>query len=187
MLFYTKEVKNMKRVKRLVALMLSFTMVFAFSTTAFASEPNMVIPDEREYLIVNGTDIVYVGEDYENPDTGEYVYWNESRGVDKSFSFKIRYSVTSSKFTVHSDKVRVSADAEVEDLNGNIVNGYDGHLYTVSIVGWYSRNLQFSVGSKQSGTISGLDKRGSYKVTITNNDYLTDTRYLVGSGTVSTL
>lgn len=104
----------MKRVKRLVALMLSFTMVFAFSTTAFASEPNMVIPDEREYLIVNGTDIVYVGEDYENPDTGEYVHWNESRGVDKSFSFKIRYSVTSSKFTVHSDKVRVSADAEVD-------------------------------------------------------------------------
>lgn len=63
----------MKRVKKLVALMLSFAMVFASSTTAFASEANMVIPDEREYLIVNGTDIVYVGEDYENSDTGEYV------------------------------------------------------------------------------------------------------------------
>ncbi len=177
----------MKRVKKLVALMLSFTMVFAFSTTAFAFESDMMIPDEREYLIVNGTDIVYDGEDYENPDTGEYIHWNESRGIDKSFSFKIRYSVTSSKFTVHSDKVRVSAEAEVEDLYGNIVNGYDGHLYTVSIVGLYSKNLQFSVGSKQSGKISGLDNGGSYKITITNNGKLTDTRYLVGSGNVSTL
>lgn len=67
----------MKRVKKLVALMLSFTMVFAFSTTAFAFESDMMIPDEREYLIVNGTDIVYDGEDYENPDTGEYIHWNE--------------------------------------------------------------------------------------------------------------
>lgn len=88
---------------------------------------------------------------------------------------------------MHSDKVLVSADAEVEDLYGNRVSGYDGHLYTVSIVGWYSRNLQFSVGNEQAGTISGLDNGGSYKVTITNNDYLMDTRYLVGSGTVSTL
>lgn len=88
---------------------------------------------------------------------------------------------------MHSDKVRVSAEAEVEDLYGNIVNGYDGHLYTVSIVGLYSKNLQFSVGSKQSGKISGLDNGGSYKITITNNGKLTDTRYLVGSGNVSTL
>lgn len=177
----------MRKFKRLVALVMSFAMVFACSTTAFASN-NEVIPDEREYLIVNGTDIVYVGEDYENPDTGEYVHWNENaRGVDKSFSFKIRYSVTSSKFTVHSSKVLVSSNAHVEDLYGNWVSGYNGHLYTVSIVGWYSRNLQFSVGNSQSGTIDGLDNGGSYKVTITNNDYLDDTKYLVGSGTVSTL
>ncbi len=81
----------------------------------------------------------------------------------------------------------VSADAEVQDLDGNVVSGYEGHLYTVSIVGWYSRNLQFSVGYEQSGTISGLDNGGSYKVTIINNDYLSDTRYLVGSGTILSL
>ncbi len=180
----------MKKVKKLVVMVLSFVIVFAFSTPAFASETRMVIPDEREYLVVNGTDIVYVGEDYENPDTGEYIHWNQSRSnsnIDKSFEFKIRYSVTSSKFTVHSDKVLVSADAEVQDLDGNVVSGYEGHLYTVSIVGWYSRNLQFSVGYEQSGTISGLDNGGSYKVTIINNDYLSDTRYLVGSGTILSL
>lgn len=177
----------MKRLKKSVAMMLSFVMMLMFSTKAFAAEQSLVIPDTREYLVVNGTDIVYVGEDYENPITGEYIHWNASRGVDKSFSFKIRYSVTSSKFTVHSEKVLVSADAHVEDLNGNTVSGYKGHLYTVSIDGVYSRNLQFSVGSTQSGTIRGLSNGGSYKVIITNNDYLSDTRYLVGSGTVSTL
>ena len=61
-------------------------------------------------LIVNGTDIVRVGEDYENPETGEYVRWDkDAKGVDKTFSFKIRYSVSSSKFTVHSTKVSVKA------------------------------------------------------------------------------
>lgn len=178
---------NFKRTRKMVAFVLSLVMVFAFSSTTFAAEPE-VLQDDRAYLVVNGEDIVYVGENYENPDTGEYVHWNQdARGVDKSFSFKIRYSVTSSKFTVHSEKVLVTSDAHVEDLYGNYVGGYDGHLYTVSIVGWYSRNLQFSVGNEQSGTITGLDNGGSYKVQITNNDYLSDTRYLVGSGTVSTL
>lgn len=178
---------SMKKTRKLVALLLSFAMLFAFTTTASAAEPE-VLQDEREYLVVNGEDIVHVGEDYENPDTGEYVHWNaNARGVDKSFSFKIRYSITSSSFTVHSSKVLVSSNAHVEDLYGNWVSGFNGHLYTVSIVGWYARNLQFSVGSSQSGTVSGLDNGGSYKVQITNNDYLSDTRYLVGSGTVSTL
>ena len=53
-----------------------------------AAEPE-VLPDDREYLVVNGTDIVRVGEDYENPETGEYVRWDkDARGVDKTFSFK---------------------------------------------------------------------------------------------------
>ena len=174
--------------KKIMAMILAAITVLAMSTTAFADERNVVEPDERKYLIVNGSDIVYVGEDYENPDTGEYVHWDsKARGTDKTFSFKVRYSVTSSNFTVHSTKVLVSADAKVEDLYGNIVSGYNGHLYTVSLVGLYSRNLQFSVGNAQSGTISGLNKGESYKVTITNNDYLSDTRYLVGSGQVDTL
>lgn len=174
-----------KKVKRAVGLLSSLAMAFAITMTSFAAEPK-VLQDEREYLIVNGNDIVYVGDDYENPDTGEYIHWNtDARGIDKSFSFKIRYSVTSSSFTVNSSTVYVSSDAHVEDLYGNTVSGYDGHEYTVSIVGLYNRNLQFSVGGTQSGTITGLNDGGSYKVQITNNDYLSDTLYLVGSGTVS--
>lgn len=81
----------------------------------------------------------------------------------------------------------MSANAHVEDLYENTVSGYSGHLYSVSLVGLYSRNLQFSVGKAQSGTITGLSDGGSYKVQIINNDYLPDNRYLVGSGSVSTL
>ena len=174
-----------KKAKKITGLLLSLVMAFAITMTSFAAEAK-VLQNEREYLIVNGKDIVYVGDDYKNPDTGEYIHWNtDTRGIDKSFSFKIRYSVTSSSFTVNSSTVYVSADAHVEDLNGNTVNGYDGHEYTVSIVGLYNRNLQFSVGGTQSGTITGLNDGGSYKVQITNNDYLSDNLYLVGDGTVS--
>lgn len=177
----------MKRTKKIMSLILSVVMLMAFSTSVLAAEPE-VLPDDREYLVVNGTDIVRVGEDYENPETGEYVRWDkDARGVDKTFSFKIRYSISSSKFTVHSSKVSVKANAHIEDLKGNTVSGYKGHKYTVSIVGVYARNLQFAVQGKQSGTVSGLKKNGSYKVTITNNDYLDATKNLVGSGSVSTL
>lgn len=174
--------------KKVIGFVLSLIMVFSFSTTAFAaeSEDQQVQQDEREFLVVNGEDIVYVGEDYENPFTGEYIHWNKTRGTDKSFSFEIRYSITSSSFTVHSTKVKVSASASIVDLAGNTVSGFSGHKYTVSICGWYNRNLQFAVGGTQSGTVSGLENGGSYKVQITNNDYLNSNRNLSGSGTIKT-
>lgn len=174
------------KIRRMVAFLLSVVLSFAFTTTVFAAEPE-VTSDNREYLIVNGTDIVYVGDEYENPATGEYIHWNSyGRGTDKYFEFKIQYSISSSKFTVHSSKVRVSANAQVVDTYNRPVSGYNGHLYTVSLVGLYNRNLQFSVGKTQSGTITGLNNGGSYKVQITNNDYVPNSRYLLGSGTVET-
>ncbi|XCP85791.1 hypothetical protein ABXS75_03035 [Roseburia hominis] len=160
-------------------------MMLSLPTTVSAAETNTnVSPDNREYLIVNGEDIVYVGEDYENPDTGEYIRWHNTRGTDKHFSFRISYSVTSSSFKINGTKVKVTANAEVQNLQEVTQSGYDGHLYTVSIIGIVNRNLQFSVGGTQSGTITGLQKGGSYKVKITNNDYLDATKKLVGSGTV---
>ena len=53
----------MKRTKKIISLVLSFVMMMAFSTSVFAAESE-VVPDDREYLVVNGTDIVRVGEDY---------------------------------------------------------------------------------------------------------------------------
>ena len=48
-------------------MLLSMVMLFSFSMTVSAQE-NEVEQDDRTYLIVNGEDIVYVGEDYENPE-----------------------------------------------------------------------------------------------------------------------
>ena len=175
----------MKRIKKLICFLLTAIMMFSLSATVSAAEmATNVSPDNREYLIVNGEDIVYVGEDYENPDTGEYVRWHDTKGTDKTFSFKIRYSVTSSSFKLNGTKAKITANAEVRNLQGVKQSGYNGHLYTVSLVGVYSRNLQFSVGGTQSGTVTGLKKGGSYKVQITNNDYLDATKNLVGSGSV---
>lgn len=49
----------MKRTKKIMSLILSVVMLMAFSTSVLAAEPE-VLPDDREYLVVNGTDIVRV-------------------------------------------------------------------------------------------------------------------------------
>lgn len=177
--------KKQKKFRGMMTLLLALMMVFACTTTTLAAELNNIAQDGREYLIVNGTDIVYVGEDYQNPETGEYIYWkNNARGVDKEFSFKVRWSVTSSNFTVSSEKVRVTADASVVDYADVPQSGYEGHLYTVTISGVYSRDLQFDIGGIETGTINNLVKGGTYRVTITNNDFLEDGRFLYGDGKI---
>ena len=139
----------MKRTKKIMSLILSVVMLMAFSTSVLAAEPE-VLPDDREYLVVNGTDIVRVGEDYENPETGEYVRWDkDARGVDKNL-FHLKsvtlFHLQNLQYIVA--KVSVKANAHIEDLKGNTVSGYKGHKYTVSIVGVYARNLQFAVQGK---------------------------------------
>ncbi len=69
--------------KKLLGLALSFIMILSFATSSFAAEQD-IVQDDRDYLIVNGTDIVYVGEDYENPDTNEYIHWSkDEKGLIK--------------------------------------------------------------------------------------------------------
>lgn len=177
----------MKRTKRVMSVLLVTVMVLGMSMSAYAAEKEDILPEKGDYVLVNGTEIVYVGEDYENPETGEYIRWSNSRGTDKKFTFRIQYSVTSSKFKVNGDKVKVTANAHIEDRNFKTVDGYDGHLYSVSLNGIYSRTLQFSVGSTQSGTIDGLKNGGKYSVTIINNDYLDVDKYLVGDGKIESL
>ena len=174
----------MIRTKNIASLVLSVIMLMVFSTSVLADEPDAV-PDNREYIVVNGTDRVRVGEDYKNSETGEYIRWDKNaRKADKTFSFKIRYSISTSKFEVKSSTVSVKSDAHIEDYRGNVVNG-KGHKYTISIIGVLTRNLKFAVQGTQKGTVTGLKKGGKYKVTITNNDYLDNTKYLVGNGSVS--
>lgn len=176
----------MKKLKKVMSILFIGVFVILSSNSVFASSQTTE-KNDKAFVIVNGQEIVYEGEDYDNPNTGEYIHWTGERSVDKNFTFKIRYSVQSSKFTVHSSKVLIRSNAHIENVYGNVLSGYNGHLYQVTIDGFYSRALQFSVGSSQSGTIKGLKNGGSYRVTIINNDYLDGNKYLVGSGSVSTL
>lgn len=174
----------MKEFKKVISILLIGVFVIFSSNSVFAAN-QITDKKDKAFVIVNGQEIVYEGENYDNPNTGEYIHWTGERSADKNFTFKIRYSVQSSKFTVHSSKVLIKSNAHIENVHGNVLSGYNGHLYQVTIDGFYSRALQFSVGSSQSGTIKGLKKGGSYRVTIINNDYLDGSKYLVGSGSVS--
>ena len=176
--------RNFTRIKRMLSLLIACAMFFSLSVNSFAATS----ADEEPYFIINGDTVVRMNENYENTETGEYFRWTTNTNVRgtiaKGFEFKIRYSVTSSKFTVDSSTVTVSSSAQVQDKYGYNQSGYSGHGYQIKITGVYSRNLYFSVGGTESGTISDLKSGGSYTVTIINNDYLEYNYYLVGSGSI---
>lgn len=138
---------------------------------------------DEPYVVINNTEIVRVGENYYNEETGEYLIWGKERGLDKSFKFKIRYSITSDSFAVNGSSVTISTSAAVTYDNDD-VSGYDGFKYYVYLDGIWSRKLSFAVGGTESGKISGLVKGGKYKVSITTGGELPDNYYLQGNGTV---
>ena len=133
----------MKKVLRKMGVVLMImTMFFNYSSTVVMAS-QMEVP----YFIINSEEIVYYGVDFENSETGEYFYWSKERGVDKSFSFKVRSSVTSSKFTVNGSKVTVKSSANIVDegyynQTGKTYDG-DGFPYTVSLTGIFTRTLNF--------------------------------------------
>lgn len=168
------------------------SIIFGGTPVVYASEnPLISCGSEKEknvrksYLVVNGTQIVNEGEDYENEATGEYIHWIDTRGVDKKFTFKIRYSITSKSFTINGTSVTVKASAYLTDDADNPLS-CDDFKYSVSINGVYSRKLNFNIGGTQTGTISGLKKGGSYTVTISTGESMPGDGYgyLQGSGTI---
>lgn len=174
-------------------LCISFICIFAllFSIGGVKQEVNAAtlnLEDNSGYYIVNGNTRIPMYQDYDNPDTGEYFHWmiskTRSGQVIKTFSYKIRWSVTSSKFTVDSSKVKITSNAHIEDEYGTVFSGNDGHKYEVSIVGILTRNLKFSIGENESGTVSGLQKGGNYTIRITNESAVSASNYLTGSGQV---
>lgn len=155
----------------------------------------MVDNGSGDNFLVNGITKVPIYQDYENPETGEYIHWKREAnsrslksaksGVVKEFTFKIRFSITSSAFTVNSSKVKVTTDAWIEDYTGHVSNSNNtGHRYAVSLDGFGGGGVELALGTKQSGKISGLRKGGQYRVTIVNRDALSDSNYLSGSGSI---
>lgn len=177
-----------RKIKVIFSFLLACILTFALSSSAFAAES----VQEPVYFIINDKVVISYGENYYNPETGEYFIWTtdpntRSSSVAKHFTYKIAHSVTSSKFTVNSSKVRITSSAVVTGGNGVPLPGFDGTRYTVSLTGIYSRTLNFYVDGTETGTISGLVNGGSYSVRIAVQEYLPTypaQHYLEGSGDV---
>ena len=183
--------QNEKKRKRVFALLTLCVLIISMSGNVFAAEP---VDEEMPYFIINGEVIVNYGENYINEETGEYFIWHTNpneRSIAKSFSFKVRYGITSSKFTIDSSSVEISCNANVVNDAGDIISGFNGTPYTVQLTGIFTRKLEFSVGGTQTGTISGLSKGGNYSVgvSVDSDDLPTYpfTHYLEGTGTVKNL
>lgn len=147
-----------------------------------------IIPKDQECFVVNDTEIVRPGENYENTNTGEYFRWEtgSARSAQKKFSFKIRYTIKSSSFTINASQAKLSVNAHVKTDSGTTVSGYNGHLYSVSLLHAVStKTIQCSVGYAHTGTFTGLSKGKSYYVYVVNNDELPATKFLVGNGSIS--
>ena len=173
----------MRKMTKILSLVTMVVMLF--SITANAAQNEQPEDQKNNYVILNGETAVYEGQDWENPETGEYFRWSNTRGVDKSFSFKIRNSVESSKFTVSGSSVTITCYAAVKNSQGVIVPGYENHRYRVELKGIFSRALDFRAQRNASGSISGLVNGGSYSVKITNMDSISSSvHYLVGEGRV---
>lgn len=84
---------------------------------------------------------------------------------------------------VNGTSAKVTASACLTDQADDPLN-YDNFKYTVSINGVYSRKLNFNIGGTQSGTISGLQKGGTYTVTISTGESVPGNGYLQGSGKI---
>lgn len=177
----------MRKKKRIFAALLSMVLMLLSTGNVFAAEATP--SEDIQYFVINDEIVVPEGQDYENPETGEYFRWKTSvnaRGaIVKEFEFMVRYSVTSSSFKVGSTKVEVESSAYVGySDNDSAAGNYNGHVYRVEIVGWLTRSLSFEVGGDETGIITGLQDGGSYKVRIANEDYLESPLYLIGGGTV---
>ena len=92
-----------------------------------------IIPKDQECFVVNDTEIVRPGENYENTNTGEYFRWEtgSARSAQKKFSFKIRYTIKSSSFTINASQAKLSVNAHVKTDSGTTVSGYNGDRKSV--------------------------------------------------------
>lgn len=182
---------KMKLMKSVMSLIMAVVLLFGAGAETNAAELSK--QNDDDCFIINGNIKVPMYTDYYNPETGEYLRWKDtvdSKGtIAKTFEFRIRYSVTSAKFTISSTSVYVNSSAWYEDGAGNPHMGDDGHRYTIDVYGGFvDRSIQCDIGGTESGTLSGFTSGNKYRVRITNNDDLPySTYYLGGVGTITNM
>ena len=111
--------------------------------------------------------------------------------TDKSFTFQIRFSVTSAAFDLSHSTAKISASAKVINYEtGYTQSGYGDHEWSVNLFSTAflgkSVTVNGTVDSGVYGTSTGWNTSQDHKVTIINNDYLPATLRLKGSGTIKT-
>ncbi len=182
---------KMKLMKSVMSLIMAVALLFGAGVETNAAELSK--QNDDDCFIINGNIKVPMYTDYYNPETGEYLRWKDtvdSKGtIAKTFEFRIRYSVTSAKFTISSTSVYVDSSAWYENAAGNPVSGGDGHRYTIDVFATFvGDSLQCDIGGTESGTLTGFTSGNQYRVRITNNDALPySTYYLVGVGTITNM
>ena len=176
-------------IKKASLCTVAFVLACIQMTTASAVDTSEN-PDLSSETVDSGL-VIVDGQDWENPETGEYFRWLDevptTRGtIAKEFEFKIRTSVLSSGFSINSTAVDIYANAKVRNGETNkVLPGYDDAVFSVTLIRvLWSKTISGTVGDGLSGSISGLTSGTNHQIRITNKDRLPDGYYLVGDGTV---
>lgn len=178
------------RLKRLFAFIMISVLVLGTQTLSSNAMELERFKENDGYIVLNDSVILPIGQNYDNPMTGEYFHWEytlDSQGpVLKTFSFKIQHSITSTSFTSLTSRVTINTSAHIEDYWGTVsTEDNTGHRYTVDLINKNTcKSIQYAIGRCSTGIITGLNAGTQYKVRITNNDSVADLNYLTGHGSI---
>ncbi len=143
------------------------------------------IDTNQDYYDENGN--------YFNTETGEYFIWDtNSRSTAKTFSFKIRYSISSESFRLNSSTVRIKVYRAVfQKTDGSSASCCNDHEFVIdlrreAIFDTHNRAYFYApFTSTQTWNLGGgFYTNEAYYVEIINNYSLPSGVYLVGSGEV---
>ncbi len=172
----------MKLIKKIFVLLL-----VTFVSTILISPKIYALDDKNTsgYYDANGN--------YYNPDTGEYFIWEQNtRSTAKVFSFKIRYSVASTNFSLSTSNARIKVyRATFVKENNTSASCCNGHEFQVDLRRdslFDSHNVATFYApfiSTQTWNLGGgFNTLAQYYLEINNIDTLPSDVYLAGSGEV---
>lgn len=128
---------------------------------------------------------------YYNPETGEYFQWDNfnSKGYNKSFSFKMRYTLSSNYFKLDGTNVQIELGrVYFEHYNGYKTECCNNHRFQVNLrrngTSNNISNFNAPFGSATSSLGGGFSTTANYLIEITNIAGLPSSVYLTGSGSV---
>ena len=207
-----------KALQNMVAIMIIFATLLGNSLALSDVETDIKYEHNGRCVVVPAktcgeeTEDGFVYTDFLDPETGyyydfynatthEYFRWlpdnadasnavsRKSKTVDKEFEFYIRFSVSSSSFTINGETCFIVADANVvTDINGReeIVDGYDDLTYGIVVKRGLTKHTFTTTVEDSIYDSFEADPGKSYTMTVAvESDRLRGTAYyLSGSGEI---